>query len=354
VNTEVLAARYRIEQPLGQGGMASVYLAHDDELDRPVALKILADNLVGDATFRNRFEREARLAARLSHPNVVRVFDVGESEGRPFIVMEYVEGDTLADELVRHGALPPARAVELALQICSGLEAAHASGLVHRDVKPRNLLLRPDGVLKIADFGIARAAESTRLTEIGTILGTAAYLAPEQAQGQEATPAADLYSVGAVLYELLTGRVPYAATSLVELLAEQQAGPPAPIGGVSASLELAVIRCLETDPAKRPPSAGALAAELAAQAPTVRLERGAPGPPALHVGSQRRRWGVVVLFALALVALYFVVRSRNTGTPAPPPPAKVTPIPAGKTPAEEARNLAAWLRAHARSPPIKR
>ena len=349
MNAQLLAARYRIERPLGQGGMATVYLAHDEELDRPIALKILADNLAGDATFRDRFEREARLAARLSHPNVVRVFDVGESDGRPFIVMEYVEGDTLADELVRHGPLPPARAVELALQICSGLEAAHASGLVHRDVKPRNLLLRPDGVLKIADFGIARAAESTRLTEIGTILGTAAYLAPEQAEGLEATPAADLYSVGAVLYELLTGQVPYTATSLVELIAKQQAGPPAPIAGAPPLLELAVIRCLEPDPSERPASAGALAAELAAtEAPTIPLERGAPGPPVVHVGSQRRRWGVVLLLVLALVALYFVVRSRNTGTPAPQPPAKVTPIPAGTTPAEEARNLAAWLRQHAR------
>jgi eukaryotic-like serine/threonine-protein kinase len=348
MNAEVLSARYRIEQPIGQGGMASVYLAHDEELDRPVALKILAEHLAGDATFRDRFEREARLAGRLSHPNVVRVFDVGESEGRPFIVMEYVEGDTLADELLRGGPLPAVRAVELAMQICNGLEAAHASGLVHRDVKPRNLLLRPDGVLKIADFGIARAAESTRLTEIGTILGTAAYLAPEQAQGLEATAAADLYSVGAVLYELLTGRVPYAATSLVELLAKQQAGAPAPIGDVPASLELAVLRCLEPDPAERPPSAGVLAAELAAaQAPTIPLEQGAPGAPVLHVGSQRRRWGVVVLLALALVALYFFVHSRNTGTPAPPQPAKVAPIPAGTTPAEEARNLAAWLRAHA-------
>jgi eukaryotic-like serine/threonine-protein kinase len=329
--------------------MATVYLAHDGELERPVALKILAENLAGDATFRDRFEREARLAARLSHPNVVRVFDVGESDGRPFIVMEYVEGDTLADELGRHGPLPPERAVDLALQICSGLEAAHTSGLVHRDVKPRNLLLRPDGVLKIADFGIARAAESTRLTEIGTILGTAAYLAPEQAEGVEATPAADLYSVGAVLYELLTGRVPYTATSLVELLAKQQAGPPPPIAGVPDWFELAVIRCLEPDPSERPSSAGELAGELApGLAPTIPLERGAPGPPALHVGSQRRRWGVVMLLALALVALYFIVRSRNTGTAAPPPPAKVTPIPRGETPAEEARNLAAWLRAHAR------
>jgi len=349
MNAQLLAARYRIERPLGQGGMATVYLAHDEELDRPIALKILADNLAGDATFRDRFEREARLAARLSHPNVVRVFDVGESDGRPFIVMEYVEGDTLADELVRHGPLPPARAVELALQICSGLEAAHASGLVHRDVKPRNLLLRPDGVLKIADFGIARAAESTRVTEIGTILGTAAYLAPEQAQGLEATPAADLYSVGAVLYELLTGQVPYTATSLVELTAKQQAGPPAPIAGAPALLELAVIRCLEPDPSERPASAAALAAELAAtEAPTIPLERGGPGPPVVHVGSQRRRWGVVAVLVLALVALYFVVRARNTGTPAPPHPATVSPIPAGSTPAEEAQNLAAWLRRHAR------
>jgi serine/threonine protein kinase len=348
MSDQVLDSRYRIERPLGQGGMASVYLAHDEELDRPVALKILADHLAGDATFRDRFEREARLAARLSHPNVVRVFDVGESDGRPFIVMEYVEGDTLADELGRHGPLRPDRAVELALPICSGLEAAHDSGLVHRDVKPRNLLLRPDGVLKIADFGIARAAESTRLTEIGTILGTAAYLAPEQAQGLEATPAADLYSLGAVLYELLTGRVPYTSTSLVELIAKQQAGPPAPIGEVPAALELAVISCLEPDPSERPASAGALADELAAaQAPTIPLERGAPGPPVLHVGSQRRRWGAVVLLALALVALYFVVRSRNTGAPAPAPPAKVAPIPAGSTPAEEAQNLAAWLREHA-------
>lgn len=339
-----------IERPLGQGGMATVYLALDEELDRPVALKILADNLAGDATFRDRFEREARLAARLSHPNVVRIFDVGESDGRPFIVMEYVEGDTLADELGRHGPLPPERAVDLALQICSGLEAAHASGLVHRDVKPRNLLLRPDGVLKIADFGIARAAESTRLTEIGTILGTAAYLAPEQAEGVEATPAADLYSVGAVLYELLTGRVPFTATSLVELLAKQQAGPPPPMAGIPGWLELAVIRCLEPNPSERPASAGELAGELAqGSAPAIPLERGAPGPPVLHVGSQRRRWGVLVALALALVALYFLVRSRNTGAPAPARPAKVTPIRAGKTPAEEARNLAAWLRARAAS-----
>ena len=340
MNADLVAGRYRVERSLGQGGMATVYLARDDELDRPVALKLLADNLAGDPTFRDRFEREARLAGRLSHPNVVRVFDVGESDGRPFIVMEYVEGDALADELARHGPLTPERVVELALQVCAGLQAAHASGLVHRDVKPRNLLLRPDGVLKIADFGIARAAESTRLTEVGTILGTAAYLAPEVAQGHEATAASDLYSVGAVLYELLAGHPPYTANSLVELIGKQQAGAAAPLQGVPAELELAIARCLQPDPAERPPSAAALASELGGD-----IADATAAPPVLHVGSQRRRWTVVLLFALGLVALYFGVRSRNTDRP-PSTPAKVAPIAPGATPAQEARNLAAWLREH--------
>jgi serine/threonine-protein kinase len=336
-----VANRYRIDRPLGRGGMASVFLAHDDELGRSVALKLLAESLAGDAVFRDRFAREARLAARLSHPNVVRVFDVGESDGRPFIVMEYVDGVTLADELARHGPLQPARVADLALQMCAGLEAAHASGLVHRDIKPRNLLLRADGVLKIADFGIARAAGSTRLTEIGTILGTAAYMAPELAQGLEATTASDLYSVGAVLYELLAGRPPYTAAGLYELVALQQGGSPPPLAGVPAALELAIVRCLEPDPAERPASAGALAAELGAEGVAT-----APSAPVVHVGSQRRRWAVLFLFVLSLVVLYLGVRARNTG-PATTP-AKVTPVPRGATPAAEARNLAAWLREHAR------
>ena len=196
-DSSVGRGRYRLERPLGHGGMATVYLAHDVELDRPVAVKLLAESLAGDQAFRRRFLREARLAARLSHPNVVGVYDAGEAEdGRPYIVMEYVDGSTLEGR----GRLPPREAVGLAVQACHGLAHAHAAGLVHRDVKPHNLLLRSDGTLKVADFGIARAAEATALTQVGTVLGTAAYLAPEQATGGEVTPATDVYSLGAVLY----------------------------------------------------------------------------------------------------------------------------------------------------------
>ena len=177
MNETLAEGRYRIERTLGYGGMAVVYLAHDEELRRLVAIKVLAEHLSGDSAFRERFLQESRLASRLSHPNVVQVYDAGEADGRPYIVMEYVEGDTLAER----GKLAYEDAVPLALQACAGLQHAHAAGLVHRDVKPANLLVREDDVLKIADFGIARAAELTRLTQHGTVLGTAAYLAPEQA-----------------------------------------------------------------------------------------------------------------------------------------------------------------------------
>ncbi len=219
--TETLAAgRYRIERALGHGGMAVVYLAHDEELNRPVAVKVLAEHLAGEESFRARFLQESRLASRLSHPNVVQVYDAGETEGRPYIVMEYVPGDTVA----QRGKLPYAEAVPLALQACAGLQHAHNAGLVHRDVKPANLLVREDSVLKIADFGIAHAAGLTRLTEHGTVLGTAAYLSPEQAAGEDVTAATDIYSLGAVLYELLTGRAPYEFESLAELAVQQTGG----------------------------------------------------------------------------------------------------------------------------------
>ena len=214
--SETLAAgRYRIERTLGSGGMAVVYLAHDEELHRRVAIKVLAEHLAGDDSFRARFLQESKLAGRLSHPNVVQVYDAGEAEGSPYIVMEYVPGDTIA----QRGKLSSRDAVPLALQACAGLQHAHAAGLVHRDVKPANLLVREDDVLKIADFGIARAAELTRLTQHGTVLGTAAYLSPEQAAGEEVTTATDIYSLGAVVYELLTGRSPYEFESLAELAA---------------------------------------------------------------------------------------------------------------------------------------
>ena len=194
--SETLAAgRYRIERTLGSGGMAVVYLAHDEELRRRVAIKVLAEHLAEDDNFRARFLQESKLAGRLSHPNVVQVYDAGETEDSPYIVMEYVPGDTIA----QRGKLSYRDAVPLALQACAGLQHAHAAGLVHRDVKPANLLVREDDVLKVADFGIARAAELTRLTQHGTVLGTAAYLSPEQAAGEEVTTATDIYSLGAVV-----------------------------------------------------------------------------------------------------------------------------------------------------------
>ena len=225
--------------------MAVVDLAYDHELGRPVALKRLAENLARDDEVRTRFLREARLAARLAHPNVVRVYDVGDDHGRPFIAMEFVDGETLAERTARRGPLPPAEVVELGLQACAALTAAHRAGLVHRDVKPQNLILRADGVLKLGDFGIAIALGGTRLTAAGTVLGTASYLAPELARGEEATPAVDLYGLGAVLYELLEGRPPRDPSTIAELARPEPIVPPHAPGPLAA----VVLQCLARGPA---------------------------------------------------------------------------------------------------------
>ena len=339
--------RYRLERPLGHGGMATVFLARDEELDRPVAIKVLAQNLAGDKAFRERFLREARLAAQLSHPNVVSVYDAGEAEdGRPFIVMEYVPGTTLAEV----GRLEPGEAVGLLVQACQGLGPAHEAGLVHRDVKPQNLLLRDDGVLKVADFGIARAAETTALTQAGTVLGTAAYLSPEQALGEEVTPAADVYALGAVLYELLTGRTPYAFDSLADLAAKQQEEPITPVGelarGISPQLEDAVMRALARNPAYRPATATVFGRELAA---TARHDA-----PAKATSRDRVWWVVAAAVALAAIVSGIVVATTGGGGSEPPAPARpsaVRPIPRGADAQEQARNIAAWLRARAAARP---
>jgi serine/threonine protein kinase len=382
LSVETLSAgRYRVERTLGQGGMAAVYLAHDAELERPVAVKVLAEHLASDEAFRQRFLREARVAAKLSHPNVVHVYDQGEEDGVPFIVMEYVEGTTLGDELRRSGRFPPARVVDLALQICGGLEHAHASGLVHRDIKPGNLLLRADGTVKIADFGIARAAQATKLTQIGSVLGTAAYLAPEQATGEQVTAAADIYSLGCVLFELLTGRTPYVFETLAELVVKQREEVITPIRelrpDVPPELEAAVMHCLARRPDYRPASAAALAQELAAgspeppteaiphpsgvratDVPTVPLTRASSTEPMPRARMPRRdfalprtaTWFVfAVVGALVVVILLLTLSSEDGGGgQEPAEPAVVAPVPPADNPADQARNLADWLREHAR------
>jgi serine/threonine protein kinase len=367
--------RYLLERELGRGGMATVHLARDSELDRPVAVKVLAGHLSGDEGFRERFVREARMAAGLSHPNVVQVFDAGEDDGRLFIVMEYVPGVTLADELRRAGKLAPAAAVDLALQTCAGLEHAHDAGLVHRDVKPGNLLLREDGALKITDFGIARAVEATQLTQVGSVLGTAAYLSPEQAAGEPVTAAADIYGLGVVLYELLTGRTPFLFESLTDLVAKHRESTVTPVRelepAVPEPLEAAVMKCLARNPDYRPASAAALAHELAAaspEPPTVPLPRTsgvratevatapltrppAPSSGARRLGGRSRKAAAAAAFVLlalaAAIAGFWLAGGGGEADPAPARQSerpRVEPVPPADDPAVQARNLSAWLR----------
>ncbi len=327
------AQRFIIERTLGRGGMATVYLAHDRMLDRPVALKVLAEQLAGDEDFRRRFLREARLAAKLVHPNVVQVYDVGEGERGPHIVMEYVDGQTLADELRKAGRLPPADVVAIGVQLCSALEAAHAEQLVHRDIKPQNVLRGRSGQVKLADFGIARSLGGTRHTEIGTVLGTAAYLAPEQARGEAVTAAADIYSLGVVLYELVTGRKPIEASTLSELILKREQGaitPPSQLAPVPPSLEAVVMRCLALPPEYRPASAAELARDLVSSIDDT------PTQP-LRAATRRSRRPLVIAAAILLalataLAVILVESNANGDTPAAISTPTTTTTPAATSP----------------------
>jgi hypothetical protein len=252
-----IAGRYTLEGRLGFGGMSTVHRAMDMRLERQVAVKLLAEHLADDPTFVSRFQREAQAAARLVHPNIVQVFDSGRDEptGQYFIVMEYIEGQSGAEILRDDGWLEVDEALAIIDQACEGLHYAHRHGVVHRDVKPGNLLRSREGEVKLADFGIAKATEQSSITQVGSVLGTAAYLAPEQARGEEAGPRADLYALGVVTYQLISGRLPYEAASLTELaLKQQQEEPPlldTLVAAVRPELAEAVAVALALDPRER-------------------------------------------------------------------------------------------------------
>jgi serine/threonine protein kinase len=256
-----IAGRYRVQSRLGFGGMSTVHLAFDKRLERRVAVKLLAEHLAEDPTFVSRFQREAQAAARLIHPNIVQVFDSGqdESTGQYFIVMEYIEGQSCAEILRDDGWVEVDEGVAIIEQACEGLHYAHRHGVVHRDVKPGNLLRSRDGEVKLADFGIAKATEQSSITQVGSVLGTAAYLAPEQARGEEAGPRADLYALGVVTYQLISGRLPYEAASLTELALKQQQEEPemldSLVAAVTPELAEAVALALALDPRERYESA---------------------------------------------------------------------------------------------------
>ena len=250
----LFAGRYRLERKLGSGGMADVWLAEDQELGRKVAVKILHERYANDDQFVERFRREATHAASLSHPNIVSIFDRGEAGGSYYIVMEYVEGRTLKELIVSRGSCPVPVAITYVRQVLAGLRFAHRAGIVHRDVKPHNVIVDSEGRVKVMDFGIARAGTS-QMTEVGSIIGTAQYLSPEQARGAPVDESSDLYSTGILLYELLTGTVPFNGETPVEVAMKHLSQVPEPPSRlrpeVPHDLDLVVIRALAKEPAER-------------------------------------------------------------------------------------------------------
>jgi serine/threonine-protein kinase len=326
---EVLADRYELEELVGAGGMSSVFRAHDRLLDRKVALKILHQQYSGDDEYVERFRREARAVAALSHPNIVTVIDRGSHEGRQFIVFEYVEGENLKRMIERRGPTPLATALELGIQIAHGLSFAHQQGLVHRDVKPQNVLLNGDGRAKVTDFGIARSLDVQHgMTQTGTVLGTSDYIAPEQAQGQRVDEHTDVYSLGVVLYELLTTEVPFPGENFVAVAMRHINEPPPPIRDkrpdVPPRVEAAIQKAMAKRPEDRFPTMADFCREL--EACLAELEgAGTQVAPALRRPRRHRRrrvspWPIVlalgVLAAAGAITAYFVLHDTGTGSKA--------------------------------------
>ena len=335
MNNDVIANRYELGERLGYGGMSTVQVATDRRLERQVAVKLLAEHLADDSQFISRFRREALSAARLVHPNIVQVFDFGldEASGRYYIVMEYIHGRSGAEIIREETRLGVADTLELVDGACRGLVHAHRMGVIHRDVKPGNILRSDDGAVKLADFGIAKAVgQTSQITQAGSVLGTAAYLAPEQASGAEVGPQADLYGLGVVTYQLLAGRLPYEAGSLTELALLQQREYPIRLDEIApevpAALALAVERALALEPGQRYENAeamrGALHDGARGIAPSGAAGAAAPDDDATAATSMLSRQE----------------RTAPTRAATPPPPPRVakrlqpTPPPGGLPPAD--------------------
>src|SRR5436189_421190 len=304
VGGELIAGRYELEELVGSGGMSNVFRAHDRLLERTVALKILHEQYTRDEDYVERFRREARAVAQLTHPNIVTVIDRGEQDGRQFIVFEYVHGMNLKELVEQEGPLPPGEVIELALQIARGLAFAHEQGLVHRDVKPQNVLLDADGRAKVTDFGIARALDVDGMTITGTIMGTSNYIAPEQARGQPVDEQTDVYSLGCVLYELLAGDVPFDGDNFVAV-AMRHVNDPVPSvrdtrPDVPPRLDWAIQEAMAKDPGDRFDSMADFAAELeachaeldGAEGATMIVPRAAAPRRRRRGPTRRRRLGI--------------------------------------------------------------
>jgi predicted Ser/Thr protein kinase len=323
---EVLSDRYEVEELVGTGGMSSVYRAHDRLLDRKVALKVLHQQYSEDGEYVERFRREARAVAALSHPNIVTVIDRGEHDGRQFIVFEYIDGENLKALVQRRGPAPVVTALELAIQTARGLSFAHQQGLVHRDVKPQNILLNGDGQAKVTDFGIARSLDVQHgMTQTGTVLGTSDYIAPEQAQGQRVDEHTDVYSLGVVLYEMLTSEVPFPGENFVAVAMRHINEEPPPIRDkrpdVSPRLEAAVQRAMAKRPEDRFPTMADFARELEANlAVALGGTAVAPAPPPRPRAPRRpgaNPWPIVlallVLIAIGAAIALLVMRNHDNG-----------------------------------------
>ncbi|MFF3518040.1 protein kinase [Streptomyces sp. NPDC002573] len=365
---QLVAGRYRLERPLGRGGMATVWRARDEVLGRAVAVKLMAEGALHDASAVERFRHEANTVAGLGHANIVTVFDAGVDGHVPFLVMELIEGADLGS-LIARGRLRVEYAVAVADQVCAALETAHRAGVVHRDLKPANLLMSPDGTVKVVDFGIARTAATARagLTAVATVVGTSAYMAPEQATGAPVDARADLYALGCVLHEMLTGEPPFTGEDPMAVLYQHLHQPPRPLRGirpeVPADLERLVVDLLAKDPFDRPADAGAVRERLAGAGSSPALttlpmpaapEAGANGIRPEAVGrrgratarpDRRNRRGLVLLgaavFAAAAITGYLVNSSgsphaNQAADPAPSATAPTSSAPATSAPSQTA------------------